>query len=471
MQIASLLKKALSLNLLNVVSKITHLFFFIYVSSIVSLAEFGVYGYVNLATQYFFLFSVIITSSAIREVAIDDEYDYQISENKLSWSIFIDLAFFIIPVLLCIIFYLFSVGGNESYLFLIVGFFIVFQKLNQIWSSIAIIRSSLNSLFKSRAIQLVSFSLGFLIAIQFNPLLALIVYPYIGYMLSWAYLVSKKLFTFNLKHPFKNKNRIIKAGLKLQVLTITYWAFTLSDRTLVAIAFDTEALGIYTLISTLVLFSRQAIGEFLALLQPYILKEIELSKNKDKKLESITYLTALASFIVIFALQSVFYFLTKYYATQYFNHVAVLNILSYSLFFIAISGISGTILSSKTLPKIHISIYLSLLGIFINALLVFILVKYDYGLDMVALSSVLSISITSFFQFYFSKELIFRTKKELSALFMFAFLPALIILATQQIYFNLNVYFSIFAFLFFAIICIYFFLNKAFSKSKKNSSS
>ena len=94
MQIAPLLKQALSLNVLNAVSKITHLFFFIYVSSIVSLNDFGIYGYVNLATQYFFLFSVIITSSAIREVAIDDENDYQISEIKLSWSIFFDLIFF-----------------------------------------------------------------------------------------------------------------------------------------------------------------------------------------------------------------------------------------------------------------------------------------------------------------------------------------------------------------------------------------
>ena len=468
MQIAPLLKQALSLNVLNAVSKITHLFFFIYVSSIVSLNDFGIYGYVNLATQYFFLFSVIITSSAIREVAIDDENDYQISEIKLSWSIFFDLIFFIIPIVLCIAFYLFSIGGSESYLFLIVGFFIVFQKLNQIWSSIAIIRSSLDNLFKSRAIQLVSFSFGFLLAIQFNPLLALIVYPYIGYLASWLYLASKRLFSFNLRNPFPDKKRIIKAGIKLQVLTVTYWAFTLSDRTLVAIVFDTEMLGIYTLISTLVLFSRQAIGEYLALLQPYILKEIELRKNADKKLEKTTYLSALASLMVIFALQTVFYFLTKNFATQYFNYIDVLNILSYSLFFIAISGISGTILTSKTLSKVNVSIFLSLLGIIINVVLIFIFVKFNYGLYGVALSSVLSISITGFIQFFYSKELIFKSNDELNILFIFGFLPPIIILIIQQIFFNSNVYFSLFAFLFFTAICLYLFLNKTLTKPQKN---
>ena len=370
--------------------------------------------------------------------------------------------------MLCIAFYLFSIGGSESYLFLIVGFFIVFQKLNQIWSSIAIIRSSLDNLFKSRAIQLVSFSFGFLLAIQFNPLLALIVYPYIGYLASWLYLASKRLFSFNLRNPFPDKKRIIKAGIKLQVLTVTYWAFTLSDRTLVAIVFDTEMLGIYTLISTLVLFSRQAIGEYLALLQPYILKEIELRKNADKKLEKTTYLTALASLMVIFALQTVFYFLTKNFATQYFNYIDVLNILSYSLFFIAISGISGTILTSKTLSKVNVSIFLSLLGIIINVVLIFIFVKFNYGLYGVALSSVLSISITGFIQFFYSKELIFKSNDELNILFIFGFLPPIIILIIQQIFFNSNVYFSLFAFLFFTAICLYLFLNKTLTKPQKN---
>lgn len=464
MQITQLFKKSLLLNLLNVVSKITHLFFFIYVSSKVSLNDFGVYGYINLATQYFFLFSVIITSSVIREVPIDDEIDYQISDGKLSWSIFIDTLFFIIPIGLCIVFYLFSVGGNESYLFLIVGFFIIFQKFNQIWSSIAIIRSSLDFLFKSRLVQLISFSLGFLIAMQFNLLLALVVYPYIGYLASWLYLFLKRLFSFSLKNPFPDKQRIVKAGIQLQFLTITYWAFTLSDRTLVALIFDTELLGIYTLISTLVLFSRQAIGEFLNLLQPYILKEIELRENIDKKLETITYLIALASILVVFALQISFYFLTKYYAIQYFNYVDALNILSYSLFFIAISGISGTILTSKTLPKIHVSIYLSLLGIIINVVLIFIFVKYNYGLHGAALSSVISISIIGFIQFWFSKTLIFKSKSELNNLLVFAFFPPFIILAVQQIFFNSNVYFSIAVFVFFTIVCLYLILNKAFIK-------
>lgn len=460
MHITKLLKKSLMLNLLNGASKVTHLFFFVYVSSKVSLNDFGIYGYINLATQYFFLFSVIITSSAVREVAIDDEIDHQISDKKLSWSIFIDLIFFIIPVGMCVVFYLFSVGENESYLFLLVGFFIIFQKLNQIWSSIAIIRGSIDFLFKSRLIQFISFSLGFMIALQFNLLLALIVYPFIGYLFSWIYLFSKKLFLFSLRNPFPNKQRIIQSGIKLQLLTITYWAFTLSDRTLVAFIFDTEFLGIYTLISTLVLFSRQAIGEFLTLLQPYIYKEIELRKNMDKKLETITYLTALASLMVVFAVQTVFYFLTKYYAVQYFDYVDVLNILSYSVFFIAISGISGTILTSKTLPKIHISIYLSLLGIIINFVLILISVNYNYGLHGVALSSVLSISIIGFVQFWYSRKLIFKSISELNSLLMYGFLPSFSILVIQHIFFNSNVYFSIAAFLIVAIACLFLFLNR-----------
>ena len=460
MQISKLFKKSLLLNILNGVSKATHLIFLIYVSSKVSLNDFGIYGYINLATQYFFLFSVIISSSAVREVATDDEIDYQISDKKLSWSILIDLIFFIIPVVMCIVFYLFSVGENESYLFLLVGFFIIFQKLNQIWSSIAIIRSSLDFLFNSRLIQFISFSLGFIIAVQFNLLLALIIYPFIGHLFSWLYLFSKRLFSFSLKNSFPDKQRIIKAGIWLQFLTVTHWAFTLSDRTLVAFIFDTDFLGIYTFISTLVLFSRQAIGEFLTLLQPYIYKEIELRKNVDKKLETITYLISLGSLAIVFAVQTVFYFLTKYYAIKYFHYVDVLNILSYSLFFLATSGISGIILTSKTLPRIHISIYLSLLGIILNTLLIYISLRYNLGLQGVALSTVFSISTVGYLRFWFSRQLIFKSINELNSLLIFAFIPSFSALLIQHIFFNSSVYFSIVAFLIVSIVCFYEILNR-----------
>ena len=176
----------------------------------------------------------------------------------------------------------------------------------------------------------------------------------------------------------------------------------------------------------------------------------------------ITYLVGLGSLMVIYSLQITFYFLTKYFAIQYFDYVGILNILSYSLFFISICGISGVILSSKTLSKIHVSIYLCLLGIIMNIILIFIFTKYNYGLHGVAASSVLSISITGLLQFLFCREFIFQSRKELSHLLLFGSLPPLILLITQVIFFNSNVYFSIVVFLLLAMISLYLYLNKIF---------
>lgn len=456
MDIVTILKKSISLNLINIISKFIALIIFIYVSSILTVKDFGQVGAINLLAQYLFLFSVIFTSATIREIPILDKTNRSEADKKLSWSIKQDLLFFLVPVIICMLFYLQNRDEEYGYIYLLLGLFIAFQKLFQIWSSITITRKEIDLLFKSRAIQTIGFSLGFVFIASYDILIAFILYPFLGYFAGWAYLNSKKIYRHNLKELNFDKKKIVKAGLSLQLLTICFWGFRLIDRTTVAYFFSTEALGIYTFIATIVFFLRLAVGEFHNLLQPYVWQIIHDDNNKQKKLEKITFVAGLIGLFVVFFSQAGFYFITKHISTAYFDYRNIFYVLSYSLFFIAIQGVTGMILKSKTYSKISISTTFYIIGIIFNLVGVLIILTFDLGLIGVASCMVISIVLTTFPLFTFCKKTLFTNEYELTKLFFIFYIPVILVMLLQN-YFNLGIAFIC---LMIAILLLMTFMNR-----------
>ena len=154
---------------------------------------------------------------------------------------------------------------------------------------------------------------------------------------------------------------------------------------------------------------------------------------------------SLAGLFVVYIVQLVFYFLSKFISIQYFEYINVFNTLSYSLFFISISGICGMILNSKTYSKISISIIFSLFGFFVNLIGIYIVMKHDLGLNGIAFSMVISVFMSTFPLFIFCKQALFKQRGDLMKLFILWFVPVFILMYLQVFFFSDLMEFSLIA--------------------------
>ena len=425
--IRSLLKDSLTFNLVGVITKVLMAISMIFAAKTLGPEDFGIYGLILLWSQYIGLVKPGFLAQAIREIPVlerENKNSYKIQNIAITG----ELIFAIFPTIILVIASFFYVEIQIRLSLFILSIVSIFVKLNDIWGSINIIRKRFKKVAIGRFISGMIGPLVIFIFIKDFGIYALVVYS--GFASFASFIYYKRFSRIKFKFEFNKEilKNLFKDGIILQFLAISFWAFRLSDRTIISAFLSIEELGMYTFAASLALFLKNFVGEFHTVLQPIawgLIKKDDRS-SFDSLLKTV-YFISVISFIFIPVSQLVFYIIVNYYSPEYLSASSVFNILSFSTYFIAVGGIVGIILNSGEIKKYKISLYYSIIGLFLNIVFDYLLIISGYGIFAIALVTFLVQSFIGMIQFIHIRTYLFNGLKDLLVFYVTILLPFLIL--------------------------------------------
>jgi O-antigen/teichoic acid export membrane protein len=297
-------------------------------------------------------------------------------------------------------------------------------KVNDIWGSVNIIRKRFKKVALARFISGIIGPIVIFIGIKELGIFALVMYSGVASLMSFVYYKRFGRIKYDVKFDKETLKNLFKDGVILQLLAISFWAFRLSDRTMISVFLSSETLGIYTFAASLALILKNFIGEFHTVLQPVVWGTINTNdKSSFESLLTTVYFISVVSFIFIPISQLVFYIIVNYYSPEYASASAVFNILSFATYFIAVGGIVGIILNSGEIKKYKISLYYSITGLLLNIMFDYLLIMAGYGILAIALVTLIVQSLIGMIQFIHIRTYLFNSLKDLLIFYIVILLP------------------------------------------------
>lgn len=432
-KITRIIKDSLAFNFVGIITKIFMALSMIYAAEVLGSEEYGVYGIVLLWAQYTGLIKPGLVAQATREIPVLERQkkdSYSIQNISISGELIFALIPFII--LICSSFLYDDIRIKFSLILLSIVSIVV--KINDIWGSINIVRKKFTNVAKARLISgLVGPSIIFILTKDFG-LYSLVVYTGFAAFFSLLYYSNFSSIDFKFKFDYQKIKLIFKDGIILQFLAISFWAFRLSDRTMISFFLSYEDLGLYTFAANLALFLKTFVGEFHTVLQPIAWGEINKEdKSTFSNLLKTTYFISIISFVFIPLSQLVFFFIVNFYSVEYISASPVFNILSFSTYSIAVGGIVGIILNSNTFKKYNLSLTYSLIGLLLNLILDYFLIVNGHGLISIALATLIVQFFISFVQFIHLKDYMFENYINLLKFYLIILFPFLLLVSLMFI--------------------------------------
>ena len=440
-KIKSILKDSLLFNIVGIITKVTMALSMIYAAKVLGPKDYGAYGLVLLWIQYIGLVKPGFVSQVTREIAVlqSNGKDFLKQQNV---AISGELIFIIIPFLILIFSSFFYENVIIRNSIIILSIVIIISRINEIWSSINLVKKKFNKVATGRFIAGLIGPLLILLFIKKLGVYMLVIYSGVAALFSFIFysLYSPINFKFTLNKDLLSK--FIRDGFILQLLTISFYVYRLTDRTIISYYFSLEDLGLFTFAANLALFLKNFVGEFHTVLQPIAWGEIgKNSKNTYSSLLKTTYFIALTSLVFIPISQFIFYLITSLYLTQYIDATSVFNFLSFSTYFIAVGGTVGIILNSNTIKRYKLSLWYSCIGIFLNLIFDYLLIINGFGIIQIAIVTLIVQAFISLIQFIHVRKYFFKSQKQLY-LFYFNILFPFLILVLFQFILNENLIIS-----------------------------
>jgi len=222
---------------------------------------------------------------------------------------------------------------------------------------------------------------------------------------------------------------LVKIGIVLQGLALIFWAFRLADRTIIASTLSLEQLGLYVFAIGFIMYARTLFGDFGRVLQPVLWREAGKADSIHEGFQDtqrITIYLALFAAALIPIAQLGFYLVVSLITTKYVGSIPIFFALSYILYFWAIGGISGLVLTSSLVNKQNIALIFYAIGLALNIIFDLLVIKLGYGVVGVAWVTISTQGLISFVLYFFIKGYIFRDTKEFSVFMIRILVPFLV---------------------------------------------
>lgn len=432
--IISILKDSLVFNFVGAITKVLMAFAMVYAAKVLGAEEYGIYGIILLWSQYLGLVRPGFVDQAYRDIPVlksQNKDSYSIQNISISGEIYFSIFPFII--LLCSSFLYDELKIKFSLLLL--AFITIFTRVNDMWGTINLVRKKFNKVARARFIAgVVGPIIIFLFAKDYGVYI-LVIYSGIAAISSFIYYSIYSPIKFKFKIDKKILIELFRDGIILQLLSVSFLAFRLSDRTMISYFLSLEELGLYTFAANLALFLKTFVGEFHTVLQPIAWGKFDKKNiSSFKSLMKTVYFISFISIAFIPLSQFVFYIIVNFYSPEYINSLPVFIILSLSTYFIAVGGIVGIILNSSTIKRYKLSLIYSLIGLILNVVLDYILIIKGYGIISIAFVTLVVQAFVSMLQFVHVRELLFTNLSDLNNFYFKIFMPFILLVAL--IFFN-----------------------------------
>lgn len=230
-----------------------------------------------------------------------------------------------------------------------------------------------------------------------------------GYGLLWApvlvaaatiyyYWVAAPPSGFELAWDRAEAGRLFKLGAPLVMIAVLYWGFRTSDRSMVAAWFPLEAMGYFTFAMGFIDMGLQLCSDFYNVLQVKLLSELGKTgsiRPLAPMLARLAILTAALTGLGANLAQAGFGPVIARFLPKFLPSVSPFNVLAFNLVCLSAPILPSTVLTSALLNRQKACAVIQVLGLAVNVGVCAALTARGWGLEGVALSSVVSQVVVS----------------------------------------------------------------------------
>ena len=408
----------------------------IYVATVLDPAEYGIYGLCSLWLVYAGLVGPGILSAGQREVPVllgKGQEDEALRVQNI--SITAEMLYTALPVVAIIgASFLYSDPVVRLGLVMVAGIYVV-TRLGRFWANMNIMREKFNIVAMGNAIPAILMPAVTLIGVNWLGVYALLLSPLIAHAVTWVYYLKNGPIGYRFAWDRTETIRLLRVGIFLQALTLAFWAFRLTDRTIIASTLPLEQLGLYTFAIGFAMYSRMLFANISRVLQPILWREAAEAASLLEGFRDIKRLTiyiALAAAVLIPVSQLAFHLVATQLTTKYLDSIPIFYALSYVVYFWAVGGMHGIILNSSLVNKQKILLYFYGVGLIFNVALDLLVIKMGYGVAGVAWVTVGTQGLVTLALYHPVRGYLFRDTRE-----FLMFLPRIVVplLASLPFYF------------------------------------
>lgn len=315
------------------------------------------------------------------------------SEHILNLSFSVEMALrIIVSVLIALIGTLFLKGPLQVGV-LLISLILVAQKLSSYWRIMANALKKFSVISKSSILEGILMGSLIVILVKSTGIYARLLALLFTQIIVGFYLIKKM--PIDLKLTFKSERfwPTLKMGFPFMALTIVYYVWQASDRTLVAGFMGMRMLGVYSFavscVSLILLFSEDINN----VLQPFIYERLSGEKNKNEILPMIRKPTVFYAYLtpVVILFSWVLYpLILKFILPEYLDSVWVFRILLFQFYLVNINtAVNYLIRSSEVNKQSWLAIIYIVAGV-VSYLAILMFWRLGLGMEGAALGIVLA---------------------------------------------------------------------------------
>ena len=408
----------------------------IYVATVLDPEEYGAYGLLTLWLVYAGLIGPGILSAGQREVPVllgKGKEDEALRVQNI--SITAEMLYTALPVVVILgVSFFYSDTVLQLGLVIVAATYVV-NRLTRFWANMNIMRERFTIVAKGNLVAAIVIPVSTLAGVNWLGVYALLLSPLIAHAVTWVYYLKRGAIGYRFTWDRTETIRLLRVGIFLQALTLAFWAFRLTDRTIIASTLPLEQLGLYTYAMGFAMYSRLLFTNISSVLKPMLWREAAKAKSIFEgfsDIKRVTIYVALAAAVLIPISQLAFHLVATQLTTKYLDSIPIFYALSYVVYFWAVGGMHGTILNSSLVNKQQILLYFYGVGLMFNVALDLLVIKMGYGVVGVAWVTVGTQGLVILALYHPVRGYLFRDTRE-----FLMFLPRIVVplLASLPFYF------------------------------------
>ena len=440
--VLNIARNSIKFSTINILAAIIALPVGIYVATVVSPEEYGVYGFLGLWLTYATLIRPGFTISGYREVPVllgKGEDDKALRVQNI--SITSDMLYSVLPVIIILGASFFYDKPLMKYGLILTAVIYASTQLVNYWNSVNFIRQNFNIVAKGKFIATIVAPVVTVASVYWLKVYALLAAPICVALITGIYYWKWGPIHFRFTFDWKETTRLMKTGVILQAGTLVYWAFRLVDKTIIAANLPMEQLGLYTFAMGLVMMILTIPADFTNVLQPIIYKELGKVRNVYegfRDIRRVLVFLALGTAILIPLAQLAFYLVVSLITTKYTASIPVFNVLSYNIYLAAIVPAANIILTSSIVNKQKLCLFVDLIGLALSIAFCLLVIKWGYGIIGVAWVMIGCQCLVTLIVYFLARSYLCRSNMDYFKLLITILMPFLLTIPFFLIHSHLN---------------------------------
>jgi len=428
--IRNIVKQSAKFNVVSIISLLLKIPNQIIIGMFLLPEEYGIISFVALWNLYAGLINPGMLSAAQREIPylIGKKEGKQLIRVQ-NIAISSDLLYSVLPFLaiLCASF-LYSNKMIKTGL-IITAFSFFSTRFVNYWSTINFIKQNFTVVAMGRLISSILSPIIIIISIYWLGIYSVLIAPLVCTLFVGIYYFKKAPIGYSFQFEWAETIRLIKIGFIFSLSGVIFYVYRMADRTIIASFLPLHDLGLFTFAMMFVMFGINFLADFGRVLQPILWEYSGKVKNPEESFNNTKRMAiymALVTAMIIPLVQVGYTVVVKLILAKYVDSIPLFFILSNMLYLASMGMIPSVILNSIVVNKQAFVTGIYAIGAGINIVLDLFIIHLGYGIEAIALVTVVSRGIATFVLYFLAWKYMIKQVNELALFLRQIMLPFII---------------------------------------------